>query len=92
MSVYSFLYYFSLGYLIIAAIAYVILMLMIFLDKKKKFFNAITTQTSRRLLRRTYGNGISGEAGMASTLRHLRAWHSERDLPRFPLNWKPTDR
>ena len=48
MSVYSFLYYFSLGYLIIAAIAYVILMLLIFLDKKKKFFNAITTQTSSR--------------------------------------------
>lgn len=46
--IYEFLYYFSLAYLGIAGFIYVITMLIIFLDKKKTYFNAIAGMTNRK--------------------------------------------
>ncbi len=42
------LYYLSLSYLLIAGIVYVITLLIIFLDKKKRFFNEVVSFSSNR--------------------------------------------
>ena len=46
--IYSCLYYFSLAYLLIAGVVYVITLLAIFLDRKKRFFNNITELSPHR--------------------------------------------
>ena len=42
------LYYFSLAYLLIAGVIYVITMLIILLDKEKRYFNSIAGLSRRR--------------------------------------------
>ena len=46
--IYDCLYYFSLAYLLIAGVVYVIILLAIFLDKKKRYFNNIAGLSHRR--------------------------------------------
>ena len=47
-SIYNFLYYFSLVYLAIAGLVYVITVLIILFDKKNIFFKEIASRTNRR--------------------------------------------
>ena len=42
------LYYLSLSYLVIAAIVYIITLLVIFLDKEKRFFGHVASLSSNR--------------------------------------------
>ena len=46
--IYDCLYYFSLAYLLIAGVIYVITMLIILLDKKKRYFNDIAGLSRHR--------------------------------------------
>lgn len=48
MSIFNCLYFLALSYLIIAAVIYVITVLIIFLDKKKRYFNSISEMSSSR--------------------------------------------
>ena len=44
------LYYFSLAYLLIAGVIYVITVLIILLDKQKRYFNSIAGLSSNRAI------------------------------------------
>ena len=46
--IFNVLYYFSMAYLIIAGVIYVVTLLIIFLDKKKRYFNNIAGLSHRR--------------------------------------------
>lgn len=46
--IYDCLYYFSLAYLLIAGVIYVITMLIILLDKEKRYFNSIAGLSRHR--------------------------------------------
>ena len=46
--IYDCLYYFSMAYLLVAGVIYAITLAVIFLDKKKRFFNNIAGLSPRR--------------------------------------------
>ena len=46
--IYDCLYYFSLAYLLIAGVIYVITLLIILLDKEKRYFNSISGLSRHR--------------------------------------------